>query len=78
MRAYDVNGHEHRIDVKKEREHYTIEVDNHLYCSCDNMREVREEIPALVRMYKYVYVEEDAVHGRYSTQAKVGSQHRSS
>lgn len=32
------------IKVKKEMEHYIILINDRFYCSCDNMREVDEEI----------------------------------
>lgn len=51
--VYDVNGYKHSIDVIKEREHYTIEVDGRFYCSCDTLDEANEEIPAILSVYEY-------------------------
>jgi hypothetical protein len=53
IRAYDERDREHRIDVKKEREHYVVEVDGHFYCSCDSREEARAEIPAIMLVYGY-------------------------
>ena len=36
------------IEVIPEREHYVILVDGKFHCSCDNMREVDEEIDELL------------------------------
>lgn len=32
------------IEVRKVREHYEIYVNGYFYCSCDNRREVDEEL----------------------------------
>lgn len=32
------------IEIKKVSDHYEIIINNRFYCSCDNMREVDEEI----------------------------------
>lgn len=56
MVVYDECGLEHRIDYKKEREHYVVEVDHRFYCSCDNIKEVNEEIPAIMDACGFDYV----------------------
>ena len=33
-----------KVDVRKVREHYEVYVDGKFYCSCDNLREVDEEL----------------------------------
>ena len=53
MVVYDMQGCEHPIDIIKEREHYTIEVDGRFYCSCDTLDEANEEIPAILSIYEY-------------------------
>jgi hypothetical protein len=59
MRVYDAQGREHTIDVIKERDHYTIEVNGHFFCSCDNNQEVNDEIPGIMSVYNFYYMKED-------------------
>ena len=33
-----------KIEVRRERDHYKVEVDGEFWCTCDSMREVDEEI----------------------------------
>lgn len=56
IKAYDKSGQEHRIDVIKEKEHYMIEIDGRFYCSCDDQKEVDEEIPAIMDLHEFSFI----------------------
>ena len=58
IKAYDADNLEHTIDVIKERDHYTVEVDRRFYCSCDNRKEVDAEIPAVIDLFGLSFVKE--------------------
>lgn len=40
-------AHKHRVGVKWTQGHYVITVDGQFYCSCDNWKEVCEEIESI-------------------------------
>lgn len=58
IKAYDADNLEHTIDIIKERDHYTVEVDHHFYCSCDSQKEVDAEIPAVIDLFGLSFVKE--------------------
>lgn len=56
--VYDREQLEHKIEAKKEKDHFVIEVDSKFYCSCDNWKEVNEEVPAIMEACNFSYFKE--------------------
>lgn len=52
MQIYTKDGIQLNVDVVTERDHFNVEVDGAFWCSCDNLREIGEEINLLIQTPK--------------------------
>ena len=52
MQIYIKDGSQIDIEVKGERNHLVVRVDGRFWCSCDNLREVGEEVSILASLSK--------------------------